>query len=255
MISYPSRRLLLIGVLLLVCILVQAPAQVVYSSIVAKVPELQASALTGSAWRGVALGVVAPVAGQAIGVDRLGWKLRPLSILQLRPTIDFEGSQESRELSGRFEIGVGSTWSLKEAKIEFPLARFGSGSTSVLNGTLVLEIDALTVMNNILVDVRGRAWLFDATLQLTGGALSLPDIAAQLEPSTSGGLRAVITSSNNDVFGLTGELAVNRSGSYQLETVVTLAGSASGHLGSTLSLLGDRLGNNQYRLVFTGDSL
>ena len=255
MISNSTRRLLPVVCLLslAVCILVQAPAQLLYVAAKARLPELQASAVNGSAWRGAAFGLMAPLAGQAMGIDKLEWVLRPSSLLRLRPAIDFEAMHGGQTFTGRFQIGTRAGWSLLQTEIRLPVANFESAAGSLRGGNMDLQIDTLTVRDNVLVDVSGRARLRNVTLQLAGSSIVLPDITADLEPTGSGDLRAVLSGSTADLFALTGELLVNRFGKYRLETVLTLAENTDARLGPALSMLGEQLGNRQYRLVFAGD--
>ncbi len=245
-----SQRVVPIVLLLLVFILLQAPATLIYLTLQSRLPDLQVSAMAGTVWRGSAVGVAASVGGKAIAISQLGWQLRPWSVFLLRPGMDFQASQDGQTFSGSLHLSLRSGWQLNDTTLELPLARLGHMSTLPLDGFLQIDLDSLVVSDHRVTDIEGRMRLRDAALVIAEKRFLLGDLAAELEPSGDGGVRAIFASSNAKPIGLSGELSLNAAGNYQLETVVALGDETMSDLEQLLPLLGESLGGRQYRLVF-----
>lgn len=247
-----SRRVVPAVLLLLVFILLQAPATLIYLTLQSRLPELKVSAMAGTVWRGSAVGITASVGGNAVAIGQLGWQLRPWSVFLLRPGIDFKASQDAQRFSGSLHLSPASGWQLIDTTLELPLARLGQLNTLWLDGSLEIDLDSLSVTDHRVTDIEGRMRLRDTVLLIAGKRFLLGDLAAELEPSGDNGVRADFSSNNVEPIGLTGELAINAAGSYQLETVVALRDDTFNDLEQLLPLLGESLGGRQYRLVFAG---
>lgn len=247
-----SPRLVTAVLLLLGFILLQAPATLIYLTLQSRLPELQVSAMAGTIWRGSAVGIAASVGGKAMAIGQLGWQLRPWSVFLLRPGIDFQASQDDQRFSGSLHLLPASGWQLNDTTLELPLARLGHMNTLPLDGSLEIDLDSLLVTDHRMTNIEGRMRLRDAVLLIAGKRFLLGDLAAELEPSGEGGVRAIFSSANAEAIGLTGELSLNAAGNYQLETVVALGDDTFRDLEQLLPVLGESLGGRQYRLVFAG---
>lgn len=248
-----SRRVVAAGLVLLGFILLQAPATLVYLALQTRLPELRVSGMAGTVWRGKAMGIAAPFGGQAVGIGKLDWQVRPWSLFLLHPGIDFQGRQDDQKFSGRLDLSLTSGWHLRDTTLELPLARLGQMETLPLDGTIEIDLDSLSVVDARLRAIEGRAWLRSATLFVAGKRFLLGDLAAELDMSGEGGLRADFVSDSAQPMGISGALVINPAGNYQLETVVALEADKFSDLERLLPLLGESLGGRQYRLVFAGN--
>lgn len=242
-----------VGAILLICILVEAPASLLVLGLQREIPTLKVGSVSGSLWRGSAYSVSWPGTGQGRGVDlsRFSWKLKPWSLLLLSPAVELDAKYREQEFQGRVSTTLAGTWRLQEFNALLPAQALALPTPLPLSGRLSIAIDRLTVEGSRgFTEAQGRIALQDVSFQDGSRRWPLGNFAADL-----GTHQGQLKASMFDLGGpgsLEGEFLLAGGGQFSLSSLVAPRGD-DGPLGqSLLTLLGEPTEDGRVRLQYSG---
>ncbi|MEY4589542.1 MAG: hypothetical protein RL497_1618 [Pseudomonadota bacterium] len=166
-----------------------APATLVSSLLAKAVPNLTLSSVSGTVWRGRALGAAVNLEGMPLNFGPLNWQLSPLSLFMLKGCANLN----SAKLSGDFCRSVSGSNQLSKVKLELPAglaSMYLREAGASVDGMLLLQMDNARFTNNLQFDaMKGRLKWTGAKVSTNGMAFALGDYAADLS-AEKGALKA-----------------------------------------------------------------
>ena len=178
----PAKRLSLVmaGLALLVVSLVaSAPARLLPRLLPAD--QILVQGLEGSLWRGSASRALVAAGPGYVHLGSLKWRLSPLSLLLLAPSLEVDSSWGDQRLSGRVTLRDSDSFSLEavEATASADLVR--QFAPVALTGLVSAQVEHLVLREMFPVSGRGRLVWQDAAWQSPQGRLRLGAYALDFE--------------------------------------------------------------------------
>lgn len=166
-----------------------APATLLSGTLAKMVPNLSLSSVSGTIWKGRALGASVNVQGTPLNFGPMDWSINLVKLFTLKGCADLN----SEKLSGGFCRTVAGANQVNKFKLEVPAAlasAFLREAGAAVDGTLFLQLDNATFTNNLQLDaLKGRANWAGAKVSANGMAFALGDYSAELS-ADKGALKA-----------------------------------------------------------------
>jgi hypothetical protein len=234
--------------LLLIFILLQAPATLLALGLQQQRPDFTISAVSGSVWSGYAYGLGGQWHDQQLALDTLHWRLRPLSLLSLSPTVELRAELGSQRYSGRVSWLPGDRLRLRQVQASLPARMLSSSSAPLpLAGQIRVELESLAIDAGRITGAEGRVVLQDVSLTGSDAGLPLGSFAAELSHSAQGELVATLFDLGG-VLQLDSQISMNLQGYYHMQAEVAVRQGGDERLRQWLPLVGEDMGNHRYRL-------
>jgi general secretion pathway protein N len=166
-----------------------APASLVGALITKAVPNVVLSSVTGTVWKGRAMGATVNLEGLPLNFGPLNWQLSPLKLFLLKGCADIT----SEKISGGFCRSVTGSNQLNKVKLEVSAglaSMYLKEAGASVDGTLFLQVDNASFTSKLQWDaLKGRASWSGAKVSANGMAFALGDYSADLS-ADKGALKA-----------------------------------------------------------------
>lgn len=209
---------------------------------------LSASGVDGSAWSGRA----AILSVNGVGLQSVHWELSPLALLSGRL-----GGDWSFQWQGARAEGHASAAADGEARLEAVRARFLAAELGALlplpvslGGEFALELERLELNGGRPVAAKGELLWRGAALRAPLEA-ALGDVHLVLSPREKGGIEGQISDGGGPL-KIEGEVSLEPNGSYRLNALLGTRPGADASLKDNLPMVGQRMSDGRYRVVFNG---
>ncbi len=243
--SKSTRGLVFAGLLtFIIGIVVLFPARAAVNWFV---PEgIQVSGIKGTVWSGSASAVAAP----GVYLARLEWRLSPLSLLTLGPSVDFSASPGRGFIEANAKIRGADSIELRDLNASLPLSMIaGAVNTPGLDGNASLQFEHLAFSNGLPSSARGTARVADLRLPLVQPG-SLGGYLMEFVEADDG-----IVASIEDAEGIVdvaGSLSLRPDRSYQLLAQVAVTSSTPSELAERMRFMPRGNAEGQYEIRLEG---
>lgn len=186
--------------LLLVLLLVSAPARLLHGFVPAEQVLLQG--LTGTVWRGTASSVQLRLPQGFFQLGQVRWTLRPLSLLTLSPRLHLESSWGSQTLAGEVALRGARDLDVDDLELQFDAALLTNFAPVALDGFFQLQLVELEIRDGLPHSGEGRLVWQGAAWRSPQGLVPLGTYAMDFRQPPGETLRG-------DVVTLAGPLQAN----------------------------------------------
>lgn len=228
-------------------LLFTAPARLVPLVVSQLAPMVQLQHVTGSLWRGTVASAVVAMDGSALNLGKLSWRLNPLSILRLNPSLHIETDAGSHHLTADISVSLLSQQVEAEAvRGEFPISLLEPWVPMLVRGTIELDIERLAFDANSLRAAEGQ--LYVRRLDWVAGPRPLPLGSYTAELNVAQGSLLITLSDRQALLGVDGLLTINPAGPYQLEAVLSSTDELAPEITQSLKFLGRKNADGNFVL-------
>ncbi len=223
-------------------LVVLAPAGFIANEIEKRYPNVELYGVEGSLWSGELRAL--KVEGNTL--ENLSWELSPFALLLGNAKLQLDSVSSQMQLNGTVTVGLlNHSIALSEMQLRFPLASYaqqlGIGGFD-LQGLLELQLSQLDYEEGVVSGLTGHLVWRQAAI---GEALSLGDLQVELSQE-EGALEAVLSDQQGPI-SVNGELVLQDSGMYQLNTTMSARDASDINLKQALRLFGRTIGDNKFQ--------
>ncbi|MEE4203558.1 MAG: type II secretion system protein N [Halieaceae bacterium] len=162
----------------LVLVVLYAPARLVGWLIPQSV---SLEGLGGTLWRGHAARAAIAVDGNVLMLGELNWRLRPLSLLQLRPAVDLSSVWGQQSLTTRLATTPGGTILLKDLEAVVDVGWVRNLVPLFVEGRVRANFSEITLSDDVVESANGRVVWESAAWAARAGSLPLGTYVLDLE--------------------------------------------------------------------------
>ncbi len=177
-------------VLLVLALIILAPARLLLSVL----PEqpLQLSGLSGTLWQGRASQASLRLAPGVLQLGEVEWRLKPLSLLTLSPSLDVSSRWGNQHLSSKVKLYSDQHVRLRDLDASIPASLAQHLAPLAIDGNLSLQFDELEIEDGAPRVATGRVVWRDASWRSPQGLQPLGTFALQLQTPEAGQLQGEI---------------------------------------------------------------
>ena len=165
--------------LLLLCLVVSAPARLLGLLVPADVLVMQG--LSGSLWRGSAARCLVAAGHGYIHLGSVTWRLLPLSLLTLSPTVDLKSRWGKQQISGRITLRDGENFAVHELEASVSAQLLRQFAPFLIDGHFSVNLASLIVRDGLPYSGKGRVLWQDAAWLSPRGPRALGSYALDFE--------------------------------------------------------------------------
>ncbi len=239
---------LTLALLLLVSLIVAAPARLLATLLPAE--QVHMEGFAGTLWRGSASRCLLRAGPGYLHLGSVSWRLAPLSLLTLAPRLTVESQWGQQRFAGDLVFRGEQAFDFHDFEATLAADLLRRFAPITLGGHLNASFDELVVRDLVPVSAQGRLVWQSAAWESPQGLMPLGTYAIDIDPQQGGGL-------SGEVLTLSGR--VNASGTVGLSgrryTVDVLVGASNGldeQVQRALSLIAAPEGN-AYRVNLDGE--
>ncbi len=235
-------------VLLLLFLVVQAPARLLASVVPAQ--QLALQGLSGSLWQGHAARAVLTTPHGPVHLGAVDWRLRPGSLLLLSPTLELQSNWGAQRASGEVTLRGAQDLDLKEFELDVGADLVKQFLPVQLEGRVTAQLQRLSVRQGWPASGEGRlVWQNGSWLSPRGplllGSYGLDFVQAEGEP-----LRGEVVTLSGPVQA-EGNVTFD-AGEYRLDISVSGEGGLDEQMSQALSLLANPGSDGSFRVQLQG---
>ena len=234
--------------LLLVCLLMQAPARLLAS--VVPSGQLALEGLSGTLWQGQAARAVLTTPNGPLHLGAVNWRLRPLSLLTFAPTLDFESRWADQRASGALTLRGQQNIDLAGFEGEVAADLLQQVLPVSLRGRFSAQLQALSLRGGMPVSGEGRVVWQNASWLAPGGALVLGSYALDFVQPEGEALRGEIVTISGPVQAAGNVSLQDRA--YRIDVRVSGDGGLDPQVSQALSLMGSPQDDGSIRVQLDG---
>lgn len=233
-----------------VSLVAMTPLPFVLGKVQEQVPDVQMAGASGTVWNGSVASVQTPL----LQLHDVAWRVTPMALLKGQLAADVElafsgrtgtggssGGRARGDASGRCGVSVTTAVQCSGVQLDAPAALVKSlpntALVPALQGDLRLELASLDWDRESLPQMEGNGMWQAAQL---GAPMNLDlqgDYLAEISPTDDGGLD-VLLDSVDTLVGLSGDVAVDAAGVYQVNAKLKPTAEASGSVRQGLTFVG-----------------
>lgn len=172
-----GRSTLLLACLLAGFLVWQAPARLLG---VLLPDRLILSAVSGSVWRGTAARSVWQLDNGALILGRVNWRLSPLSLVLLQPTVTINMEWGGQRLVGAFTQNLSGATEIKDFQAEFDTGLIRQFLPLYIGGRIIADFSKISLASNQLQSLDGTLTWQSAVWTAAAGDMSLGDYLLEL---------------------------------------------------------------------------
>lgn len=246
----PWRWLGLSLALVVIFVVLQAPAWLVQQRALAVLPGLSWFSAEGTVWSGRGQSLHYHFGDRQLVFDQLQWRLHALAVLGGRLSLDIEGRGPGQSLTGELSRGITDTWRLRQGMLVLPVSVI-AGPNSLLYGQLNLVIETLEIDAERITRLSGRGVWHGARWQAPGYIVALGDLDISLDDDGQGA--ALVSLRNRDPSDrIAVDLRLDLQGNYQLQAELAPAPDSRAGWAQWLPLVARAQGDGRYTVSNQG---
>ncbi len=245
--SHPCRAFALI-LLLLVCLLVTAPARLL--GLVLSPGQVLMQGFSGTLWQGKASRCLVKTQAGYLHLGAVGWHLDPLSLLLLSPRLTLDSNWGSQTLATGMVLRGSDAVDLYEMEANIPADLLRQFVPVSLAGVLSVQLSQLKLRAGLPIEGAGRLVWQDGSWNSPTGPVPLGSYALDFKQVADAGLEAELVTLAG-VVGAQGSVQL-RGRSYDIDITVRSKGGLDERLRQALSLLARPVGQG-YRIKLDGE--
>lgn len=157
------------------------------------------SGVTGTIWSGRASLTSVKFKQVNYSLGQVTWKLKPLSLLILKPCAHITSALENQQFEGDVCSGFGNRFSMSDVTANFPAMMLQPLLPLGIEGQLSLQLEDLDMANNQLSDLKAKVTWEDAKIYNGSNWMELGKFGADLSDDDKKGLRAHIVDVSSPV--------------------------------------------------------
>ncbi|MCB1920078.1 MAG: type II secretion system protein N [Candidatus Competibacteraceae bacterium] len=241
----------LLGLLaFLLCLLLQAPANLVTEQLAKRLPGFSVQTVEGAAINGAAQGV----AWRGVRIDRLQWNWQPLALFT--GWLEFHLNIDDPEIRFSGNAAVDASQHIRFQKLagRLLLAKFAVLARQPklpLQGVVEFDLpDFRLNPDGRPLSASGMIRLIDLKLTL-GQPLMLGDFTAQVNSADPEGIQGVVKDNNGPLM-LEGNFSLQPDGRYRFNGQAAIRDTENRALRQAMNLLGPPDGDGRWTLSFSG---
>ena len=230
-----------------VCLIAMTPASFVVGKIQENVPDVTIYGASGTLWSGQGQAVAVPGAL----LKNVEWHLSPWALLTGHARLAFSSISSELHSEGVLDVDLLSeSVTLHDTIVRFPVDTYAEQlgvADFDLTGQFELSLGQLHYQEGILSDLQGVFVWRDAGVS---NALQLGDLQAEIEQQGD-----VLNATLSDLQGpisLSGTLALQGSGQYQIKSTLGAKDNSDVNLKQALRLLGRSIGESKVQVENKG---
>lgn len=228
-------------------LLATAPARIVPLVLKQFAPDVQLQHATGTLWDGKAATAVVSLAGGAINLGAVSWRLDPLSVLSLTPSLHIDTDAGTHKLSADVSVLLLKRELQAEAVTgHFPIALLEPWVPMLVRGTIELDIALLRADQKSLLDASGT--LYVQQLDWMAGPRPMPLGSYTADISVESGSLQVKLLDRQAQLGIDGMLAISPDGTYSLDALLSTTGTLAPEVSQAVVFFGSKTPDGRIRV-------
>jgi hypothetical protein len=164
---------------LLLLLIISAPARLLGLLVPSDVLVMQG--LDGSLWRGSAARCLVAAGHGYIHLGSVKWRLSPLSLLTLSPTVELESRWGKQQISGRITLRDAENFDVRELEASVSAQLLRQFAPFLIDGNFSVDLASLTFRDGLPYSGKGRVLWRDAAWLSPQGPRALGDYALDFE--------------------------------------------------------------------------
>ena len=225
---------LALGGLFLVFLIASAPAGLLGFLIPAEALAMQG--LRGSLWRGSAARALVAVGHGYVHLGSVQWRLSPLSLLTLSPTVDLESRWGSQNLAAQITLRGAESFDIRDLEATASAQLLRQFAPFSVDGNFSVQFERLEVREGLPRSATGRVVWLDAIWLSPQGSRPLGSYTLDFKPSDQEALTAVVETIAGPVRA-TGDVQL-QDRHYIVDVVLDSAEGLDAQLQQAVSLVG-----------------
>lgn len=204
----------------------------------------------GTFWEGRAGSAQVEVPGQEpFALGQVEWRLSPLSILMLKPCIEFSSSIPRQNITGEVCQRLGGTTKVTNLSVDVPIAALNAYMPAELSGDFSLQVLEAEVSSSGSIETLNARYSWQrARASFANTWYVLGSFAGTATQNGSGGAFAELFELEGPYkVMLNGELSDYKRG-FQVSGTIAPQENASDNVVQALQLFGEDLGEGRYRV-------
>jgi len=218
-------------------LLVTAPARILPPLIHKLSPAVQLHHASGTLWQGEVASAVVALEGGALNLGKLSWRIKPLSLLWLKPAIHISTDAGSHYFNADLAVSLLSQQlELENITGAFPLALLEPWLPPLARGQIELDIDRIAFDDKRLLDASGKLYVQQLDWIALSRPMPLGSYIAELSVVDDG--LQVALSDRGAQLGAEGLLLISPGGSYQVDVRLSPGDQLAPEIANALVYMG-----------------
>lgn len=232
-------RSILVIVALIVIGVALAPASLVSMAAARWAPQIHMSEPTGTIWRGQSDQVMVTFNQAKLELGKLNWKLSPLSVLTINPSVDITIEAPAHQAQVRVSATRDQVVTVDKMEGEFPLSMLEPWVPLLVKGDLAFVVDHIVFTRKELLAIDGVFNLQQA--DWLGGDVDMP---------LGSYIAQVSLDDNKDIFiqindfsatlGIDGHVTISPKGTYHFQSVLQTRDGLAPEVAQSVSWFGKK---------------
>jgi len=224
--------------LLYLCLVIyKAPARLIATPIETFLPDLSINKLDGTLWQGCGRDTNININNVLLNVGDLCWSFQPTSLLGFRPRILLSTQAATHSLYADVSVTFGGSVEVSSLTTSFPIALLEPWVPLLVSGNVAATIDEVVIESLVIKSIDGKIQIADVFWLMGDRKMRLGDYSADIGMPQLG--RVSITARDEAAYlGLSGELQLALTGSYQSELALTPKPGLAEEISNSLPFLG-----------------
>lgn len=228
----------------------KAPAALAAWAVHQAVPELWFTSVEGSLWNGRAGSAQLDIGDQALALGQVEWSLDPMSILMLKPCVQFASELPGQSIAGRACQSPFGITSVSDIVVEAPISAFNQFLPVDASGQLSLNVLSAHTRGSVVSQLDARFSWTSARVSAEGNVFTLGAFGGELQADEAGGIRANVFDIEGP-FSLKGNAAWNSADNIvKIDSTVIPKPGAPDMIVQALQVIGEDVGGGAYRIVW-----